>query len=120
MGPTRKRVKIVMEKMVSSRGLERVLQFLQILGLLADSKDCHPIASPSFAASSQAYDEERMDHVFQFLINRMDQDIRLSDAAQLVHLSEGAFSRFFRTHTGKTFPGFVNDLRNRPRLPAAD
>ena len=26
-------------------------------------------------------------------------------------MSEGAFSRFFRTHIGKTFPAFVNDLR---------
>jgi AraC-like DNA-binding protein len=37
--------------------------------------------------------------------------LRLSEAAQLVHLSEGAFSRFFKTHTGKTFPCFVNELR---------
>jgi len=26
-------------------------------------------------------------------------------------LSEGAFSRFFRGHTGKTFPQFLNELR---------
>ena len=34
-----------------------------------------------------------------------------SQAAGIVHLSEGAFSRFFREHTGKTFPQFVNELR---------
>jgi AraC-like DNA-binding protein len=28
-----------------------------------------------------------------------------------VHLSEGAFSRFFRAHAGKTFPEFINELR---------
>jgi AraC-like DNA-binding protein len=28
-----------------------------------------------------------------------------------VHLSPGAFSRFFKTRTGKTVPGFINELR---------
>jgi AraC-like DNA-binding protein len=34
----------------------------------------------------------------------------LAEAARIVHLSEGAFSRFFRLHTSKTFPEFVNEL----------
>ncbi len=52
-----------------------------------------------------------MDRVFQFLNSQLGADVRLSEAARIVHLSEGAFSRFFRAHTGKTFPQFVNELR---------
>jgi AraC-like DNA-binding protein len=111
VGPTRKQVGALMKKMAGCKGLERILQFLQILDLLANSEDCHPIASPNFAANLELYDQERMDRVFQFLTSRLDQDLRLSEAAQLLHLSEGAFSRFFRAHTGKTFPAFVNELR---------
>ncbi len=111
VGPTRKKVSGVMKKMARSKGVERIAQFIQILGLLANSKDCHPIASPTFAADLEVYDQERMDRVFQFLTTRIDHDVHLSEAAQLIHLSEGAFSRFFRTHTGKTFPEFVNELR---------
>ena len=52
-----------------------------------------------------------MDRVFQFLVNEADEPVRLSDAARVLNLSEGAFSRFFRIHTGKTFPAFRNELR---------
>jgi len=109
--PTRKKISALMAHMRRSRGLERIAQFLQILHWLATTADCHPIASPDFAAGLQSYDQERMDRVFQFLTNRLNADLRLAEAARLIHLSEGAFSRFFRLHTGKTFPGFVNELR---------
>ena len=52
-----------------------------------------------------------MDRVFQFLNSKVEEPLRLSEAARIVNLSEGAFSRFFRLHTGKTFPEFVNELR---------
>ena len=111
VGATRKRVSAMMNEMNRSHGLERLLLFLQILGVMATSHECHPIASPNFAANLELYDQERMERVFQFLTGRLEQELRLSEVAQLVHLSEGAFSRFFRTHTGKTFPEFVNELR---------
>jgi AraC-like DNA-binding protein len=111
VGPTQRKVSAVMMQMRKSKGLARIAQFLQVLELLANSKDCHPIASLEFAANLQPFDHQRMDRVYQFLTNRLDSALRLSEAAQLVHLSEGAFSRFFRLHTGKTFPGFVNELR---------
>jgi AraC-like DNA-binding protein len=111
VGPTRRKVSALMHEMTAAEGLHRLLLFLQVLALLANCKDCHPIASPSFTPHPEVYDQERMERVYQFLTGRLHQDLRLSEAAQLVHLSEGAFSRFFRTHTGKTFPAFVNELR---------
>ena len=111
LGPTRKAVSALMDKMARTRGLDRIVQFLQILGCLADSADCHPIASPDFTARRELYDQERMDRVFQFLTSQLGREIRLSEAAELVHLSGGAFSRFFRAHAGKTFPAFLNELR---------
>src|ERR1035437_9797110 len=93
------------------KGMDRVLQFLQILAALAGSEDCEPIASPGFAANASLFDQERMDRVFQFLNGKVGEPVRLSEAARIVNLSEGAFSRFFRMHTGKTFPEFVNELR---------
>lgn len=111
VGPTRKKISAVMQQMTRSKGFERLLQFLDILGLLANSKGCRPLASPNFTSNLELFEQERMDHVFQFLTSRIDEAVRIADAARLVHLSEGAFSRFFRAHTGKTFPEFVNALR---------
>ncbi len=35
----------------------------------------------------------------------------MAEVAKLIHMSEGTLSRFFRSHMGKTFPAFLNDLR---------
>ena len=110
-GATHHTVTALMKQMPGLAGMERVLQFLRILTLLARSEECEPIASAGFAADSALFDQERMDRVFQFLNGQIGKAVRLSAAAQVVHLSQGAFSRFFRLHTGKTFPRFVNELR---------
>jgi AraC-like DNA-binding protein len=111
VGKTHGQVTALMNRMADLRGMERVLQFVQILVVLAGSEDCEPIASPGFAADASLFDQERMDRVFQFLNGKVGDPVRLSEAARIINMSEGAFSRFFRMHTGKTFPEFVNELR---------
>lgn len=109
--PTRATVAAMMIEMPGRRGLDRILHLLRILGTLADSADCVPLASGSYAAESQPYDEERMNRAFQFLNAHLGDEVRLAAVAHHVSLSEGAFSRFFRVHTGKTFPELLNELR---------
>jgi transcriptional regulator GlxA family with amidase domain len=111
VGMTNDRVTALMRQIAGMKGLDRVVQFLQILAALAGSEDCEPIASASFVADACLFDQERMDRVFQFLNSKVEEPLRLSEAARIVKLREDAFSRFFRTHTSKTFPEFVNELR---------
>jgi AraC-like DNA-binding protein len=111
VGKTHARVTTLMNQMAGLSGMDRIVLFLEILVALANSQDCEPIASARFAANTSLFDQERMDRVFQFLISEADDSVRLSEAARLLNLSEGAFSRFFRKHTGKTFPAFRNELR---------
>ena len=110
-GATRDTVATMMRDMAGLRGLRRIIRFLDILDALAASRECQPLASVGFRADGVSYDQERMNRVCQFIHERLDQTLFLPDLARLVHLSEGAFSRFFRLHTGKTFPEFVNELR---------
>jgi AraC-like DNA-binding protein len=111
VGKTRARVSVLMNKMTEFTGMERIVQFLQILTTLAASEECEPIASAGFAIKTSVLDQQRMERVFELLMGETDESVRLSDAARVINLSEGAFSRFFRKHTGKTFPGFRNELR---------
>ncbi|HPA16986.1 MAG TPA: AraC family transcriptional regulator [Verrucomicrobiae bacterium] len=110
-GATRARVAELMGKMGRLSGVARIARFLEILDVLARSRECRSLASPGFAASGNPFDQDRMNRVCRHIGDRLDQPIFLSEVARLVHLSDGAFSRFFRTHTGKTFPAFVNELR---------
>lgn len=110
-GETRDRVAELMHGMPAVSGMPRIIQLLRILDVLAASEECHPLASASFALEIQPYDQARMNRVFQYLNARLGQVIRLSDAAKVVGLSDGAFSRFFHAHSGRRFPEFLNELR---------
>lgn len=110
-GPTRKHVAALLLEMLKLRGLPRIAVFLQTLDALAHSRTCRSVASSGYATALPAWEQERVDRVYQFIDQNYHRPIRLAEAARLAHMSEGAFSRFFRTHLGKTFPAFVNDLR---------
>jgi AraC-like DNA-binding protein len=110
-GQTREQVARLMSEMGAASGLRRMALFLTALEALAGSTDCRTIASPGYTAESSPFDQERMERVLRFIHERFDQPIRLREAARLACLSEGAFSRFFRLHTGRTFPAFINQLR---------
>lgn len=111
VGPTHDAVAEMMLELARLRGFQRFVQFLEILGAIADSPHCQPLASLEFAKQSEVYDQERMNRVFEFMNEHLEKTLRLRDAACVAGMSEGAFSRFFRMHTGKTFPAFHNELR---------
>ena len=101
----------LLTQMLDLQGVPRVAAFLSLLDLLAQSRHARPLASPGFTTTVSPHDEERVNRVWRFIHENLDSALTLPAAARLVHMSEGAFSRFFHAHLGKTFPDFVNELR---------
>ncbi len=110
-GATRDAVADKMRRLPDSSGLERVSGLLSILHTLAASEDLQPIASAGFVPVLNGSDEGRMQRVCDYINSHLAEDIERPAVAREAHLSEGAFSRFFRLRTGKTLPQYVNELR---------
>lgn len=110
-GATRDAVEGLMKQMATARGVKRIALFLEILDTLAHSRACRPISSSAFSPSTDPYNEDRVNRVCQYIDANLQSRITVAQAARSVNLSEGAFSRFFRMHLGKTFPALVNELR---------
>lgn len=111
MDPTRKQVAAMLAEMLKLRGPRRIAVFLALLDALSQSRSCRTIASPGFSVPRTFYEQERIGRVCQFIDENYHRPLRIGQLAKLAHMSEGAFSRFFRSHIGKTVPAFVNDLR---------
>ena len=110
-GPTRQRAAAHLLAMLKLRGPRRIGEFLTLLDILSQSRCSETIASSGFTAVLTTHEQERISRVCQFIDEHFEQAICIGEAAKIAHMSEGAFSRFFRSHVGKTFPAFVNDLR---------
>ncbi len=110
-GSVRQRVTKLMQRTCRRSGFERVLDLLEILHLLSVSKDLVPICSPGYQPTEADLHLERLKRVFSYIDEHLDGSIDRDTAAALIHLTPNGFSRFFRTHTGRTFQDFVNDRR---------
>lgn len=110
-GRTRQAAAEKMRELPKHTGLRRVITFLEVLELLAGSRQCRSLASPGFAPQVSRADHDRVNVVCDYIQQRVGQPLRIAEVARLVHMSEGAFSRFFRARLGRTFPAFLNQLR---------
>jgi AraC-like DNA-binding protein len=110
-GHTRSQVREWMLKMVSSEGIESVIQFLKILSALAHSKEYKYVSSGPASFQLKASDGDRMNLVHHYVIDNFRRKITLEEAASLANLSPVAFSRYFKTRANKTYSSFVSEVR---------
>jgi transcriptional regulator GlxA family with amidase domain len=104
-------VAALMRELAGQDGLGRLLKLLEIVHLLAASRHLQPIASANFSPALRDSDTPRMQRVMRFIHDHLGEVIERDDVARCAALSPGAFSRFFKTRTGKTLPQYVNELR---------
>ncbi len=110
-GRTRDAVADAMQRLSTAKGLARIRELLEILDLLAASRDVKPVASAGFVPTFSHDDQERMQRVFSYIDGNLTGEIDRARVAAVAHLSPGAFSRFFKQRTGRTLPEYVNTLR---------
>lgn len=110
-GRTRHSVARRLQDLSQATGLQRVIHLLAVLDDLSRSKELRPLASAKFLPELQASDQDRMSRVLRHIQAHLIDEIARDDVASQASLSPGAFSRFFKTRTGKTLPQYVNELR---------
>lgn len=109
-GPARAYAAEQMPAMLKLKGMPRVLALLGLLDKLAHSRGVKPLASPVYERAGNRVDR-RIDRVCRFIHDHATEPITQAQAAQLIHMSGPAFSRFFRQRVGKTYSRYVHELR---------
>lgn len=92
-------------------GFSAVMKFLNILHKLATTDGAYTLASTSFAKVRIDEESQRILKVKDYITKNYRDEIRLSVLAKLACMSESAFSRYFKLHTGRTVSEFIMELR---------
>ena len=93
-------------------GFDSVLDLLSILHDLSISRNMRTLSDTSFNnTESLSYNSRRINIVMEYLNRNFHKEVSLSEAARQAAMSEVAFSRFFKTRTGKTFVDTLNEIR---------
>lgn len=104
-----------MQKMIAlteDRGFANVIEFLALLDLLSCSDERVFLASEGFAPQAIKNDNHRIQTAYAWILkNFTDPKIKINGVAELMNMSESAFSHFFQKYTNKSFTQFLVDVR---------
>ena len=111
---TGRKKKLLAERLlaiVNAKGIDRLIIFLEILKMLANRKEMHPLTKPVFQRNIKSYDGNRLNKVIEFTFKEFQRTITLKEVAGLANLTPEAFCKYFKTRTRKTYINFLNEIR---------
>ncbi|MDT3386577.1 MAG: AraC family transcriptional regulator [Bacteroidota bacterium] len=94
-----------------SNRFQAVMQFLDILNTLAHCDCARALATTSYAKVNIEDDSRRVLKVKNYINEYYMYDLKLKDLANIANMSETAFSRFFKNHTGRTLSDYIINIR---------
>jgi AraC-like DNA-binding protein len=97
----------LLAQMGSSRGAERIVQFLQLMITLARDPSDRRRLSRLAPASAQVELPPELDTAMRYVLENYSEEIDLASVARHCRLEPQAFSRLFKRQTGHTFARYV-------------
>lgn len=94
------------------QGFDSVLELMSILHDLSTSRNYRLLSDSGFIAIEKpTYNSRRIEKVMNYAHQNFHKPIALAEVAKLTNMTETAFSRFFKVHTGMTFINCLNEIR---------
>ena len=110
-GNTKAKIISRMKQCAAADGLNRLLQFINILDLIANSEEIQVVDHHFAGFTASPAETERFRKVFSFLIENYQQEINLKTVAKIANLTPTAFCRYFKNITRKTLMSIVTEFR---------
>jgi len=111
-GADAERIKDEIVELTRIQGFQTATRFLNILNSLAHAPR-RKLVSNLYESDNLIHQSKsrRISKVCRYIEEHISHKITLSDAAELVNMSDSAFSHFFKKQTGISFITYVNNLR---------
>jgi AraC-like DNA-binding protein len=102
----------VLLSLTQDKGFANVIEFFTLLDMLSKAEERSFLASEGFTPQAVKTDNHRMQTAYAYILkNFANPNIKIGDLANLVNMSESAFSHFFQKNTNKSFTQFLIDVR---------
>jgi AraC-like DNA-binding protein/quercetin dioxygenase-like cupin family protein len=92
-------------------GIDKIIDLLTILKIMAGTREYDLLSSSAFTKYVEEDDCERMNKVYQFLMDHYMESPSLEEVSQIANMSTTAFCRYFKSHTNKTYTQFLNEIK---------
>lgn len=110
-GETRKLLQRSILKLKSQSKLERFLELIRILDIMAHTGEFRYLGSVGYVERFHEYYDARINKVYEFSLENFRKNIRIGEVADLINLTEPSFCRYFKQRTQKNYLHFIIELR---------
>lgn len=111
LGETRSKLSDSILKLKTQSKLERLLELIRILDIMASSDECRYLGSIGYVERFHKHYDERINKVYEYTLNHFRKSIKINEVADLISMCEPSFCRYFKQRTQKKFSHFLIDLR---------
>lgn len=108
---TTNKVKPILLSLAKNDGFGNIISVIEIIKILARSKDYRYLSSATFKNHYDEKDSNRINKVYQFLMKNFHNDIHLEEVAELCNMTPNSFCRFFKMRAQKSLTQFINEIR---------
>lgn len=92
-------------------GYTAFIHFLDILHTMSKCEGARTLATTSYAKVNIGADSHRILKVKDYIDKNYMDEIKLKTLADIACMSDAAFSRFFKLHTGRTVSDYIIEIR---------
>jgi AraC-like DNA-binding protein len=78
---------------------------------MSETNEYRLLSGSAFVNYIDEYECERMNKVYQFMLDNYAENPSLEDASTIANMSTTAFCRAFKSHTNKTYTQFLNEIK---------
>jgi AraC-like DNA-binding protein len=111
LGATATKGKALMQQLLNAEDFDRILTFLTLLNLLANSNEYKLLANEGYSNLLKEAESDRMNKVHAYVMKNFREKISLDEVAAIANMSPTSFSRYFKIHANKTFSDFLTEIR---------
>lgn len=111
LGKTARQLRKMMENLLDLQDFESVIKLMEILHSLSQSSEYQYLSSDGYSNTMKRSDTDRMNKVHDFIMEHFNRRIKLEEVAALTYMTPTSFSRYFKSHTNRTFSQFLSEIR---------
>lgn len=109
-GPKVENVKTLLQEIVEMKGLESYIQLLKVFNELLQIDDVEYLSDTSYIRTI-VKEKDNIHQIYEYVFNNIQKGIHQDKAADIVHMTPGAFCRYFKKKTNQTFMEYVKQVR---------
>ena len=110
-GTTKTKIASKMEKLAQKKNLDKVICLLELINIMATSKDIEYITKEGYTGTTVRSKTDRLSEVYKYITTNYHSDISLDEISKVANISANSFCRLFKKRTNRHFIEYLNEVR---------